>query len=109
MKSAEDIIIQQKTGKIIIEKKEKEILEKSLEILSTIYYDAVHSFEIPNTFASSAISEKVAKDLIFNKSMELKYLSKWINVKMFLTSVGKSIKGRKSRKGRQSGKGRKGR
>ena len=122
VESAENIIIQQKAGKIIIGEKEKEILEKSLKTLLTIYNEAVAYFKISHTgaFKDIAKSGDDAKDLIFIKSMELKYLSKWINVKMCLIAVEdlaggksrksiKSIKGRKSRKGRKSGKGRKGR
>ena len=111
VESAEDIIIQQKTGKIIIGGKEKEILEESLEILSKIYDEAVRSFEISHTLAFKDIakSEKDAKDLIFIKRMELKYLSKWINVKMFLIAVEDlaSVEGGKSRKSIKSRRSRK--
>tara|TARA_B110000285_G_C14766919_1_gene442195 strand:- start:178 stop:630 length:453 start_codon:yes stop_codon:yes gene_type:complete len=118
---AETIIQQSKGGNIT--KDTKTTLDTSLLILANIYIAVareVYGMEsTPGQMRPhEPLTEKNAKHIIFLKNMELQYLSKWINVKRFLTDItvvdgeGHNLKGgkcRKSRKGRQGRKGRKSR
>ena len=107
LEEAETII---KAGKIS-NPEEQTILEKALIKLTEIYDDTVQSFPPPPMKSGAPLLPNIANDLRFIKRMELKYLSKWINVKMFLTNAKLNqplLKGGKGRKSRKGGQGRKG-